>query len=97
MVVISENKSGQNPKIATSCIEPNFDFFQTYTRYGDRGGSRSKSQIFLLRTYYDIWIMRELDLFTESKNFARLLIYDAWKLVPTRAILGFCMEKTPKN
>ena len=41
--------------------------------------------------------MRELDLFTESNDFARLLIYDAWKLVPTRAILGFCMEKTPKN
>ena len=28
LVVISENKSGQNAKVATSCIKPNFDFFK---------------------------------------------------------------------
>ena len=33
LVVIRENKSGQNPKIATSFIKPNFDFFQTYACY----------------------------------------------------------------
>ena len=41
--------------------------------------------------------MGDLDLFTESKNLERLLRYDVSKLVPTRAILGFCMGKTPEK
>ena len=53
------------------------------------------SQIFLLRADNDIQIMREKDLFTESKNI--LLKYDASKLGTTHRILGFRMEKTPKN
>ena len=61
-----------------------------------RGGSRSKSQIFLVRTYY-IWIMRNQYLFTESKCLWRQPRYDSTKLAPTRAIPWFYMENAPKN
>ena len=64
---------------------------------GEGGGSRSKSQIFLVRTYYDIWNVRNLNLFTESKYLRRRPRYDATKLAPTRAISGFCMENSPKK
>ena len=60
-------------------------------------GKMVKSQILLVRMYFEVWIMKVQKLFTEVKNIRWLPRIDTSKLTTRCSFLAICMEKYPKT